>query len=208
MQKENSTINKEKLIKEVKQDTKDFVIQFAKFYGFRALLSIAQLVMKRWSKILSLNTLVYLLKALFNTGNLRTGAFLSVMPYLYKVLSKMVYYFQGQEREWTTFLCGFIAGVTGILLGEKSKINNFIILSVMARSLHSMLVVYLKKKGLSTQSKLIGWFVFYLVILVFLFLNFTHPTFTPIAKLYDVYANYSGNERQEQNDMRKVLRII
>jgi hypothetical protein len=134
------------------------------------------------------------------------------MPTIYNLLN---YLYDNTEifqelfnRQFYTFLAGFIASLIGIATSEKYKIMNFIILSVFLRSVHSVIVVWLKKKKMPTQNKFASWFAIWLACLGVLFLNFYYPQYKPVSRLVDKYALYEGKEREEMNYLRESMKIL
>jgi hypothetical protein len=190
---------------------KFFAVQFGKFYGLRALLSLVQGLMKINFKAKNFSFLL-LYKCLFNESNLRTGLFLSVMPALFKLFN---YFFEllvskdnliGQIL--FTFLSGFIASFLGISISEKTNIMVFVILSALVRSIHSLIVVFLKKHNIRTTSKTVTFFVFLVVCFGFLFLGFYHPEFKQISALMDRYGNVNGTEVPEIWKIRNAIKLV
>jgi hypothetical protein len=191
---------------------KYFVKNFTKFYGIRVLLELIKKVLKHQTKIFKYS-LTKLLKILFNLDNLRTALFLTIMPGLYKVFtyilknifemdnnkgkSKPEFLYDKHTDMLITFFSGFLASFIGILFAEKADIMNFVILSVMIRSMHSIIVVYLKKNGYATSNKFVAWLIFTFACFGALFLFFFHPSYKPMTKIFDRFALYQGSEKAE-----------
>jgi hypothetical protein len=200
---------------------KFFIKNFLKFYTIRALLELMKKFLKNQFKIFKY-PLSKFLNIFFNSDNFRTGLFLTIMPGLYKIFSSVFekYFAKGNtekdadsesnfgdryEKMLYTFLSGFMAGFVGIFFAEKADIMNFIILSIMIRCLHSLIVVYLKKKGYPTQSRLVAFLAFTLACFGVLFLFFYHPSYKPMTKLVDRFALYHGNEKAEFNYFKTLV---
>jgi hypothetical protein len=149
-------------------------------------------------------------KLLFDSSNLQTGLFLSLMPSLFKLLNLAFDLFNNfnLDIKVTLFISGFISSLVGIICAEKTSILNFVILSVMVRSLHSLLVINLKKKGYPEHNKFIGWFILTIACTGVILSSFYNPSFMPITKLVDRYALFIGNERAELKHLREGLRIV
>lgn len=193
---------------------KDFLLRFTKFYGIRALVSLIKKIMKLKFKINKFSS-KDLFEIIFNTGNLRTGIFLSIMPFIFSLLTDVLFDVNNKryqscdnlngesnkniiKNKIIVLLSGFIAALIGISFAEKGvKIMNYIILSVMIRAIHSLIVVYLKNKGKDAESKFWAFITFYIACFGFLFLAYYHPGYKPILKLYSNYANFEGNEKRE-----------
>jgi hypothetical protein len=190
---------------------RDFLFRFIKFYGIRALVSLIKKAMKLKFRINKFS-LKDFFDILFNTGNLRTGVFLSIMPFIFSLLTEVLFdvnnkrnysrenlkgefnYNYNLKNKLIVFLSGFVAAFIGISSSEKGvKIMNYIILSIMVRAIHSMIVVYLKNKGKETDSKFWAFITFYIACFGFLFLAYFHPGYKPIFKLFSNYANFEGN---------------
>lgn len=205
---------------------KNFLIRFVKFYGIRALVSLFKKILKFKFRINKFS-LKDVSDILFNTGNLKTGIFLSIMPFMYSLLTEVLFDVnnkRNQSRESLNcdfpgsnnlknriivFLSGFVAALIGISFAEKGvKIMNYIILSIMVRAIHSLIVVYLKNQGKDTDSKFWAFITFYIACFGFLFLAYYHPGYKPILKLYSNYANFEGNEKEEVNSIIRKLNIF
>lgn len=205
---------------------KDFLFRFIKFYGVRALVSLLRKVLKLKFRI---NKFSFkdLFEISFNIGNLKTGIFLSIMPFmfsfftevLFDVNNKRNYSRESLNGEFTSnsnlknkiivLFSGFVAALIGISFAEKGvKIMNYIILSIMVRAIHSLIVVYLKKQGKDTDSKFWAFITFYIACFGFLFLAYYHPGYKPILKLYSNYANFEGNEKEEVYSLIRKLNIF
>ncbi len=194
---------------------------FLKFYAIRGLLELMKKFLKNQFKIFKY-PLSKFKNIFFNTDNFRTGLFLTIMPGLYKIFTSLFEkYLDKKDNEkqtnseynyddkyWKmlyTFISGFMASFVGIFFSEKADIMNFIILSVMIRCIHSLIYVYLKKKGYPTQSRLVAFLIFTLACFCVLFLFFFHPSYKPITKLVDRFALYQGNEKAEINYFKSLV---
>jgi len=197
---------------------KEFSVKFIKFYGIRALISLIKKVLKLKFRLNKLSLRDFF-EIIFNQGNLRTGLFLSVMPLIFSFLTEVLFDVNKKENnsqekldsnfsnfnndkniinKMIILLSGFIAAFIGISFAEKGvKIMNYIILSILVRSIHSLIVVYLKHKGKEIESKFWAFIAFYLACFGFLFLAYYNPGFKPILKLYSNYANFEGTEKEE-----------
>lgn len=205
---------------------KDFLFRFIKFYGIRALVCL-------FKKLLKLNfrinkfSLKDLFEVLFNSGNLKTGIFLSIMPFVFSLLTEVLFDVNNKRNfsrenlnvdspnnsnlksKLIVLLSGFTAAFIGIFFAEKGvKIMNYIILSVMVRAIHSLIVVYMKNQGKETDSKFWAFITFYIACFGFLFLAYYHPGYKPILKLYSNYANFDGNEKEEVFSLIRKMNIF
>jgi hypothetical protein len=205
---------------------KDFLFRFMKFYGIRALISLCKKIMKLKFQMNKFS-LKDLLDNLFNAGNLKTGIFLSIMPFIYSLFTEVLFDLKNKnnisreslngdfqnnsnlKNKIIVLLSGFAAALVGISFAEKGvKIMNYIILSIMVRAIHSLIVVYLKNQGKETDSKFWAFITFYIACFGFLFLAYYHPGYKPILKLYSNYANFEGNEKEEVYSIIRKLNIF
>jgi hypothetical protein len=183
---------------------KFLITQFTKFYSLRALIGLIKfLIFQRGYK--KPNLFQKILSTLFNTSNLRTGLFLSLMPFLYELIP---IFFNPNKKKLVTFIAGFISSLVGILISEKNDVMTFVILSVFIRSLHSAIQVLLKEKGYPTESRVTSYTVFWIACFGFLFLSYCHPSYAPIDKLFSSYAIPTGKELEELNTIRNSIKLI
>jgi hypothetical protein len=193
----------------VSKIAKNFGKGFTKFYLIRFLISLLKKLLKVKFNITKIKVLE-IIKLFFSLENLQTGLFLSLMPSLFRFLnlilnsSKLL---KNLDPRVFTFVSGFISSLIGIIISEKSSIMNFVILSVMVRSMHSMLVVWLNKNGYSTQNKFYGWLVLTIASFGVLFLTFFYPSYKPITNLVNRYGLMQGTEEVEINSFREWLRL-
>lgn len=183
---------------------------FLKFYSFRMLISLIKKLFKVRFNFLKITPLD-LIKIIFNLDNLQTGLFLSIMPSLFRFLNlifKSSQKFKNLDPKLITLISGFLSSLSGIILSEKANIMSFIILSVMVRSLHSLIVVWLKKNGYPTQNRFVAWAVLTLACTGVLLIYFYYPSYKPISNLVTRYSLYSDNlERAEIDNIKQLLRI-
>ena len=187
---------------------------FLKFYGIRVFLELMKKLLKHQAKILKYS-LTKIIQIIFNWENVRTGLFLTIMPGLYKFFSFILQEHltnNNNKKEndkgvemIITFVSGFLASFIGIFFAEKAEIMNFIIVSIMLRSLHSTIVVFLKKKGYPSHNKFIAWLIFTIACFGVLFLFFAHPSFKSMTKLVDRFAVYIGKEKEEINYLKSLI---
>jgi hypothetical protein len=188
---------------------KFFGKQFIKFFLIRFSLSLVEKILKVRFNIFKIS-LSDIFNSFFKMGNFQTGLFLSLMPSLFKLLILILKNskFSGSlDERIITFISGFISSLIGIFISEKVSILNFIILSVMVRTLHSWLVVWLKKSGYPIHNRFAGFLVLNLACAIALVIYFYYPSFKPITKLIDRYALFTGNEKEELYAMRDIIRV-
>ena len=205
---ETNATNKEVVICPVTKIAKNFSKGFIKFYLIRFIINLLKKLFKVKFNFTRIKILE-LIKLFFSLENLQTGLFLSLMPSLFRFLnlilnsSKLLKFL---DPKVLTFLSGFISSLIGIIISEKSSIMNFVILSVMVRSSHSVLVVWLKKNGYSTHNKF-GWLVLTIASFGLLFLTFFYPSYKPITNLVNRYGLMQGTEEVEIQSVREWLRL-
>lgn len=170
------------------------------FTSLRSLINLIKLLIKIKMNLKKIDV-QKLLDIIFDWGNLKSGLFLSIMPLIYSLLTEIIFDLDEEKnilkQKALVFLSGFLCALVGISFAEKFKLFNYVILSVMVRSLHSWLFVYLKKNNKKTDEKSWSYLVFWLACCGFLFMTYYHPGFKPIRKLYFRYAFFDGNEKNE-----------
>jgi hypothetical protein len=184
-----------------------FLKNFIKWYGVRVILGLLKKFMKMKSKIFTL-PFDRIFKIFFNIKNVRTGLFISLLPTLFKIFNLLFTKINLFDEKFITFISGFISSLIAILFAEKANIMNFVILSVFVRSLHSLLVVYLKNKGYPVHNKIISWIVLSLACFGALYLYFYHTSFVPMTNLIEKFAQFQGNERKEIYNFRDAVKIF
>jgi hypothetical protein len=183
---------------------KFFVTQFLKFYGLRACISLVKyLIFKRGYLKPNLFRILFIL---LDPANMKTGLFLSLMPFLFELIQN--FFNPNKSSKLITFIAGFISGLAGVMVSEKGSFMRFVILSVFVRSLHSLIQVALKERGLPTESRSVTYVVFWLACLGFLYLAYFFPSYQPISSMFITYASPIGNELKELNAIREQLKII
>ena len=125
------------------------------------------------------------------------------MPFIYEFIQLF-----NNDNKFITFLAGFVSGLIGIIISEKVNILNFIILSVFLRSLHSLIVVWLRANNYNSQNRLISYLVFVVACFIFLFIAYFHPSYSQVNKLFFGYANVLGNEKKELTDIMNKINLV
>jgi hypothetical protein len=180
-----------------------FIKQFLKCYGLRALLGLVKyLFLQKGFKSPSFSKIIQIL---FNTSNIRTGLFISIMPLVFDLINL----FLNKKNSTTiTFLSGFISSLAGIVISENNSFMTFIILSVLVRSLYCLAQTILNKHGFKSSTRFGAYSVFFLACLGFLFIAYYHPTYGPIGDLFMSYACPVGNELAELQAIRRGVNLI
>lgn len=203
--KENTKIiEKENPLSKLLKILIKFLKDFVKFYGIKAAISLIQTILKQKFKKISFSKII---SSLFNTGNLRTGLFLSIMPFLYNLFEFLLNRYNA-ESKLNTFIVGAISAYIGVLIQEDGRIMTYVIISVLTRLIHTLIASRLKALDKPTSSKKWAFIAFSIASIGFITIAFIHPTFTPISGLADTYANYRGQEKNEIGVYRAALRWV
>jgi hypothetical protein len=206
--------NTKQVVKEEKQTVSSILLfftkQFSKFYGIRMLFSLLKLINKmRLSKSFTLN-LNNLFDQFFNLSNFRTALFASIMPSLYKLLSLLFDNIKNADNEKVlTFLAGFLSGLIGVFIEERTQLFTFIILSIMVRCIHTIINITLEKNNINFSGKKASFISFLLTGIGFMIVSFLHPSFRPVTSIVDNYSCYANkNEKREMDTWRNAMRLI
>ena len=179
-----------------------FVKQFAKAFGIRSIFSLLVFFSSIKKQKISFS---FILKKIFSLPNLRTSLFFSITP----SLNRFLHYLYKTDNKIFTFFAGFLSGLIGILIEEKTSLTNFVIFSILARVIHIFLNIGLDYLGIDFSGKKASFTCFILVSIPFMLLSFYHPTYEPIRKLMDTYANYIDDaERREVEHKRNKMRLV
>ena len=180
---------------------KIFLKQFIVFFSLRGLLSLMKyLILDKGYVNIDYEKLI---KNFLSIKHVRTGLFLSLMPFIYEFIQLF-----NNDSKFITFIAGFISGFVGIIISEKANFLNFIVLSVFLRSLHSIIVVWLRINNLKSQNRMITYALFVLACFIFLFIAYFHPNYSQVNKLFFGYANVLGNEKQELLDTMNKIKLV
>jgi uncharacterized protein with PQ loop repeat len=200
---EESPVDKDDNIKKI---AIFFARQFGKAFSVRALYSLLLFLMK-FRKSKKPVSIANLFNLFFNMPNLRTSLFFSLMPSIYKLL-QMLNNKTIDERLFT-FLVGTISAMIGILIEEKTKLTNFIIFSILARLIHVFLNIGLDHFKINFGGKKASMVCFTLISIPFMFLSMYHPSYKPINKHVESYANYvDEGERLEIEFKRNLVKLV
>ena len=183
------------------------IIKFLQIYGLRIVYSLVQSLLALKKKGLKGLTMELFIRSTFNIPNLRTAGFVSCLTGLFRLLNylfKMI----GKETYITCIISGLISSLTSIFIEEKTELMNFIILSVMIRSLYAIIIVLADKYKWPDYPRTANLLIFILASIGFIFIAFCHPTFATINKLFINFANFEGTEKDEINHSMQMVRII
>jgi hypothetical protein len=181
---------------------------FLKIYGVRIIYSLINILRNRKKFTF---TFPNILKALFNLANLRTSVFVSALPVLYELFKKIIInIFTKKDSTIVTFISSFLSGFISILFEEKTNLLSYIVMSIFVRSAHSLLLVILKHYDILQNPGKLWDFAIFLVVALFMYtVNYLNPSYMPISKLFDNYANYVDKaEYEEMIRFRESMRIV
>jgi hypothetical protein len=204
---EQTTIEENK-IPEIPDDLKSilyfFVKQFAKGFGVRTVYSLI-LLLSSYKKMKHRISFSLIFKTIFSLPNLRTSLFFSITP----SLNRLLHFLYKTDSKMYTFFAGFTSGLIGVLIEEKTSLTNFVIFSILARVIHIFLNIGLDYFKIDFSGKKASFTCFLLVAIPFMLLSFYHPSYEPIRKLLDTYANYIDDaERNEVEYKRNKMRLV
>lgn len=161
-----------------------FSKHFLKMYGIRIVFMLITIIKK---KDIKKNIFNYIYKAIFNMGNLRTSFFVASIPLIYELLHKICNSFTNTKSGWFTLLAGFITGLVSISFEDKTELVKFMIISLFARLIHSLLVLGAIMNKQSHQSKFYSYLALLAVCTSFNLINYYVPGYRPISTLFDGY---------------------
>merc|ERR1711976_54724 len=109
-----------------------------------------------------------------------------------------------------TFIFGFIAGFISMLIEEKTKIVNFVIMSIFVRTIHAILLVLFKKFNIYQEdSTTMDYLKYLLAATLICSVYFLNPNYKPVTNLFDKYAHYpSDYELKEAIAIRQSTKIV
>ena len=183
---------------------------FVKSYSVRIIYSLLIHLRNKEKRATGLKGLV---GSIFNIENLRTSAMIGSLPLFFDIIKKIIFkifkYFNKENKsDLITFISGFLSSYLSICFEEKSKLVNFIILSITVRAIHSWLVVKTKDTD-RFDGRFWNLFKFLIAANLMFFTNFLNPGFEPITTLFDGYSNYKDlNEKAQMTKSRDIFRIV
>ena len=176
--------------------TMKFLKDFLKYYGFRTIFSFFQVYVMKSKKSLSFFDLI------FSMSNLRTTLFISALPLLYKLMIKFL-----GESKYGVFASAIIFGFICINIEEKTKLVNFLLLSLMSRVFHGLLLKFNKTLEVELPGSSMELLFFILLSFIILYVSFKYPDFTAITQTIDNYANFGRVEKYEINHLRRITKV-
>ena len=190
---------------------KHFIRLFLKMFGLRTVYSLF-LMIRSIKKPLTKITLMEILKSIFNKPNFRTCLSIGLLPFIFqnsKLIFDYILFFKNHQN-FTVFISGFISAFISILIEEKTKLVNYLILSIMVRTIHSIILIIFKKYNIfQNTGKWWDYFVFLFSAILLWGVYFLNPGFTPITSLLDAYANYRNEaEKLDAIGFRNSTRIV
>lgn len=148
--------------------------------------------------------------------NIRTSLFVSLLPFLYQILKRILSFISKNfnlsflNMNIITFISAFISAFISISFEQKSKVVDYIVLSIMVRVIHTLLHIICKKYNIFQKTgKKFDYFIFLLAAIAMFTVHFLNPGFLPITKLFDTYGNYiDKSEKEEMLLFRNTIRIV
>ena len=186
---------------------KFFAIKFLQIYGFRICYSLLKSLLTLKNKGIKGINLKFFIDAIFNMPNLRTAGFVSFLAGSFRLFNYIFRLF-GKENLITCLISGLISSMISIFIEEKTELMNFIILSIMIRTIYTLIIVLADKYKWPSYPRTANLIVFIIACTGFIFIAFCHPTFTSINKLFNNYANLEGTEPEEVAHYYRLVRII
>jgi hypothetical protein len=187
---------------------KDSLILFLKVYGLRIIYSF----IKNYKFLQKKFTFGEVLNTIFNIANLRTSLSISLLPLLFKIfrLGLKNILSLNKNSDLIVFLSALISALISINIEEKTKLVEYIILSIGVRVFHTLIIIFLKKNNLFQKTgKVWDYFVFLLSAILVWSVYFLNPGYAPLTNLIDSYANYRNEaEKMEVVMMRNSTRIV
>jgi hypothetical protein len=181
-----------------------FVKQFGKGFAIRTVYSLI-LLFSSYKKMKHIISFPLIIKTIFSLPNLRTSLFFSITP----SLNRLLHFLYKTDSQIFTFFAGFTSGLIGVLIEEKTSLTNFVIFSILARVIHIFLIIGLDHFRINFSGKKASFTCFLLVAIPFMLLSIYHPSYEPIRKLFDSYANYIDDaERNEVEYKRNNMRLV
>lgn len=182
-----------------------FCKHFLKMYGLRIIFMTVNLLQKK-NLLKNFSNNVY--DAYINMANLKSSFFVAIIPAIYDLLHKIFKNYFNVKSKIFTLLAGFISAFIGICFEDKSELVKFIILSIFARLMHSLLCLYAVKNGKSPSNKFYAFIGFTIICTIFNFFIYYVPGFKPIYNLSNRYSLANSGEIKELIHYRKISNIF
>jgi hypothetical protein len=180
---------------------------FLKTYAIRIVYSLFNLIKKKGLKSLNLYSI---LSSILTMSNLRTCLCVSLLPLLFRIFQKLLHLVNNKNNSLNTFISGFLAALISISIEEPTSLTKFIILSVMVRSLHSLVVVLMNKYNIFQNTGRLWDFTTYLIAALGVYaVYYLNPSYEPMQKMFNTYANYVDvNEAIEADHYVQLTGIV
>ena len=146
-----------------------FLKNFLKMYGIRLIFSSVGLLKKK--NLLS-NLLLNIYNVAFNKGSLKTCLFVSSIPFINELNHKLFKDYVDVNTIFFTFFSGFISAFIGISFEDHTELVKFIILSLLARTCHSLLTLLAIKTNNPPQSKFYSYLGLLTICTLFNIMNY------------------------------------
>jgi hypothetical protein len=202
----NINNNEEKLVTWQGTVKKSFGL-FYKTYAIRILFSLYELIIKVGLKGLGFENI---LKAILTLSNLRTCLSVSLLPLLFQTFKQILQNITKENINLTIIISGFLAGLISISIEQPTSLTKFIILSIFVRSIHSLMLMLMKKFNVFQDTGRLWDFTTYLIAAIAVYsVYYFNPSYEPMTKLINTYANFvDDSEAREADAYKSLLRIV
>jgi len=184
-----------------------FVIKFLQIYGIRIAYSLLKSLLALKNKGLKGINLAFFMNAVFNMPNFKTASFVSILASSFRLFN-YIFKLCGKENLFTCLISGLLSSFMSIFIEEKTELMNFIILSIMVRTIYTLIIVLVDKYKLPSYPRTANLLMFIIACTGFIFVAFCHPSFASIHKLFTNYANLEDTEAEELAHCVRLVRII
>ena len=122
---------------------------------------------------------------------------------------KLVNYSMSKYNQTATFAAGFASALLAYKVEKKTKLVDFLVTSVCARSVFSVINILLVKNAASEGKKRVITFSFFLTLCsAITIVGFFHKGCFQIKNLCDNFGYSDIWETRQLNEMRRILNIL
>lgn len=145
----------------------------------------------------------------FSESNIRTTAFVSLLPLLRDILSKLASYCLGYRSQSMRYLALFVSAIASISIEQSSNILTFIVMTIFVRLgyvfIQTCLGTHLWKERPSRLVYLSG---FNICVLLYLFVHFTNRGFLAITKPTEKLFQLLPEELNEYDKVLEMTKLF
>lgn len=182
-----------------------FSKHFGKMYLIRIVFMSVALIKK---KALLSNLHNHLFNVIFNSSNFKTSLFVASIPALYDFLHKFASLFLNTKSAWFTLFAGFVSAYFGISFEEKTELVKFMIMSLLARTIHSLLCLSAILTKNPPNSKLYSYLALCFICTLFNIMMYYVPDYKPITNLVNKYGLADSALKKELNHYRRINNVF